>query len=55
MCYCHQRKWNNNNPLQVKIEGKITSEFLHGSLSPFADKENKFFLGSQAQIHFFRA
>ena len=25
-------KRKNNNPLQVKIEGKITSKFLHGSL-----------------------
>ena len=38
-------KRKNNNPLQVKIEGKITSKFLHGSLST---RKNKF-LGSQAQ------
>ena len=37
-------KRKNNNPLQVKIEGKITSEFLHGSLSlPLPTRKISFF------------
>ena len=49
MCYYHQvKKTTTQSITGRKIEGKITSEFLHGCLKP--TKKNKF-LGSQAQKH----